>query len=336
MPADETTPTPTTTGTAGADAASLPTPPPPPAPVAGDAGSGTQAGAGVAPAAPASYTPPTAEEWAAAQAERQQAAQYRQQLQQLTPLAQAGYQAYLERQRQEREARQAKAQADQRAAAQKSWFGLPEFDPALMQFIGTDPETGKPTLLPGAPPDALVKFQQFSEAFRKTQIDFFREPQRFIADPVKEMAREEARRIVQEQFAEYQQRQQADLLVQQVLPWATATDQTGRRAYTPEGQAYVRYADQGSQLGIKDARALHDYAVGMVQRDVLLAARQQGQSPQQAQATADQFLQRAQQPRGGPATPVSPPPPPPPPGTSLEDRLRQATAGIPDDQFRLR
>lgn len=211
------------------------------------------------------------------------------QLQQLQPYAQLGYQAH-QRQQQER---QQQLQREQQEQAARPWFTLPDFDPALLKFVERDPATGQLRAREGAPPDTLARYTQFSDSLSDLQMKFWRNPGELLGEPVKRIATEVAQQLIQQHFGGYRDEVTANQIVGEHAGWIFGTDATGRRAFTPEGKAYMGYVEQAKQYGIAGAQRQHDYALGLVQRDLLWARHQQGQQAGAAEAGKQQFVANA-------------------------------------------
>lgn len=220
--------------------------------------------------------------------------------------------------------KQQQAQQAQQQAQQQQWWKAPEYDPAWLQKLTRDPQTGELRVLPGNDPSILPKFL----AWREHQQGFL---ERFSADPIaaikpgiEQLVRSEAERLVREQLGGYQERTAAETWVQQNSTWLHARDgqgnvvrdpQTGAPALSQLGQAFAGYVRKADQLGLHGVEAQREYALSMTQRDYALSVAQQQQAgqAQQAQQSAagqqnaaaqQQFLDRAaQQGSGRPAPP---------------------------------
>lgn len=288
--------------------------------------------------APAPWTPPTQEQFAEMQRAAAEYQRLQSQLPQLQQYAQLGVEAY----RQQQAARQQQLEREQQQAQAKSWFGLPEFNLGLLDFIETDPATGQLRARDGAPPDALAQYRQFSKALQDTQLKFWTNPQAFLAEPVQRMAAQAAQQLIQQHMGGYEDKVAANQLIEQNAGWMFAQTPDGSRRLSPAGQMYGAAVQEAAQLGIKGSQAQHRYATERVQLQLLLAQQQQAQQAAAGEAGKQQFLQSQQPLAGGAAaTPPSVPAntPAPVPGQPTMN-LRQAlmsnlkAAGYTPETFR--
>jgi hypothetical protein len=315
---------------------------------AGGAGNGAQAGAAAGQTGGGSSNPAAAGvQQAAAQAAATGSpadiAEYQRQLadyqrreaeyQRAMPYAQLGYQAWQEQQR--------AAQAQRQQQAEKPWFGLPAFNRAVMQFVRTNPTTGELEATAGAPPDALSQYQQFSSAFREWQIEFATNPQKFLQEPIQQIAAAVAQQIVEQRLGGFQQQTAASQIAQSVASWAYQTGPDGARQWSPKGLAYAQAIEQAErEYGIADPTKQHSFAMRFVNAQFGGPAAQAASAPQQNVAAQTAFLAAAAagQQGAGPATPPNSATPPVAGGqgpTTLRDQLRNAfnANGITDRDF---
>lgn len=209
------------------------------------------------------------------------------------------------------QARQAQAQQPQ------SWWKAPEFDPQWRNQIVKDPVTGRLVAAEGADPNVVQKYMAAMQHTQQFLDKFAFDPIGSIRPGIEEVVREIAAELTQQQLGGYQEQVFAQSWVGQNSGWLHARDQagnlltdpqTGRPALSELGQRFVHYVRQGESAGMRSVQAQQEYAMGMVQRDYLMANRQQqsqqtanGQpvqtqltpAQQQQQASNQQFLQQA-------------------------------------------
>jgi hypothetical protein len=330
------TPTPASTS-AAPPASTSPPPAPPAAPSTGGSpgASGAVGGAGATPAAgqPAfsAGASPATQAGAGgfdAGTYTRQIEELRAEQQRLLPLAQIGYQQYLRQQQQP-----APAATPQKPA---NPFGLPEFDHGLLKFLRRDPATGAVVAEPGAPPDAAARYAAYMDRMTQVQQQFWADPMQFLGQQVEQRAGRIAQQLIQQHLGGYQEQVKTDQIVQQNADWIFAAGPGGQRQYrtdpltgrqtpvlTPQGQAYARFVEEATRLGIGQAEGQHRYAVEKLQLAMLLARQQGQQAAQQGQQAAQQFTQAAAaQPPGAPP-PASVPVPAAQPGKTLRDVMRE-------------
>jgi len=169
-----------------------------------------------------------------------------------------------------------------------SWWNPPQLREAYKQYLVKD-ENGREVISPDAPVDArhaLVEYQQYKADFAKK---FLENPEDALGPMVEKVATDRAAQIVQAQLGQYQAQQYVSQLEAENKDWLY--DQNGN--VSPEGLAAQKYIDQAKALGIQGPQQRWDYAVAMVERDLLNAAYQsppqqqpQPQMPQPAVAPA--------------------------------------------------
>jgi hypothetical protein len=210
----------------------------------------------------------------------------------------------------------AQRQGQQRPAApaqDKPWWSkhwqAPEYDPAWEQMVRDD---GSGNLVPvqGAPFDIPAKLAAF-KTYQKDQINkLLANPYSFLEGGVKDLVRQEAQQLVQQQLGQYQDSIFAQQFTQQNADWLYQKDAAGQfqtqaqldprtgqlvqqRLLSPWGQQFRNYVEQAAQYGITDLQKQKDYALGLVQRDVALAERQQAGAQTAGNQANQQFLQNA-------------------------------------------
>lgn len=328
-------------------------PPPAPPPAAPNPSSGT-GGVGVTPAAGSPTPQPVPTQTPVTQPGQQQTPaispdiqaqldRYRamegeyQQLQQYRHLIPLGYRAY----QQAGQPTPAGQPAAQPQAEAHPW-GLPQFDQRLLDFVARDPQTGRLTVLPGGPPDAAIRVEEYQAKLREVQTEFYTNPMKLLGPMIEKKAQEIAQKQFQENFGAVQQQQQTQQIIQQNRDWLYAKDAQGQpvtqfnpatgrnqEVLSPYGQQYVQFVRQAEQYGVRDPEAQHSFAVQGLQNLLLQQRFAQGQQTQAGQQTATQYVQQAAQqttaqqlvnnnPNAVPAEPQV---------LSLRDRMRQSMDG---------
>lgn len=230
---------------------------------------------------------------------RQQAEQF-QRYQHLIPL---GYRAY----QQAGAPGQPQAQPGQPQAPATNVFGLPtNFDFNLLNYVTRDPQSGQLVALPGGPPDAAIRVQQYQETLQRAQRDFWQNPEQFLGKLIEERAQKVAERQYQERFQGHQQAQQADNILTQNAGWLFEQGQDGRPAtqfdpasgqhkpvLTQFGRLYAQAVANLEGQGVRDPNVQHRFALAQVQNIALQAQLRQQQAPQQGQQQAQQFVNQA-------------------------------------------
>lgn len=223
-------------------------------------------------------------------------------------------------------------------------FGLPQFDHRLLSLVGKD-QNGNLVPLPGAPPDAVVKIQEYQEAFRKAQQDFFTDPMKALAPLIQQEAQKVAQQLYQQQYQQQQTATFAEQTVQENKDWLFEKNAqggvqmrfdpaTGREVaiLTPLGNFYNQQLLAARQSGIENPQARHQYAIAQVQNALYQQRLQQLQAPAAGQQAAQQFVQTQAQhpPAAAPAPAVIPVQPT---QTSLRDAMRASFQqnGLSDD-----
>lgn len=185
-------------------------------------------------------------------------------------------------------AQQAQQQPPQQAQPEaKKWWDPPQVRDAYKQYLVRD-ENGREVISPDAPLDArhaLVEYQNYKAEFAKR---FLENPEEALGPMVQRIAEQQAAEIVQSQLGNYQQAQYVSSLEDQNKDWLY--DQNGN--VSAAGVKAQEYIEQAKALGIQGVQARWDYAVAMVERDLLNQRYQQSQMvvPQQMQQPAPQQL----------------------------------------------
>ncbi|HUR54276.1 MAG TPA: hypothetical protein VMZ71_09100 [Gemmataceae bacterium] len=334
-------------------------PPPAPAPAApspsaGTGGVGVTPPPGATPAAVPTQTPQsnlgTAPQTPAIPADVQaQLQRYQQmegeynQLSQFKHLIPLGYKAY----------QQAGQQPNQPAAPQQPEhpWGLPAFDQRLLDFVARDPQTGRMTVLPGGPPDAAIRVEEYQSKLREVQTQLFTDPMKLLGPLIEKKAQEIARTQFQENFGAVQQQQATNQIIESNRDWLFAKDAAGnpvtqfdpmtgqsKPTLSPYGQQYVRFVKRAVQAGVQDPQAQHDFAVQGLQNLLFQQRFAAAQGQQQGDQQAQQFVQNAAQQTAAQAlanhapntTPTVQPP------SDLREEMRRAMrgGGVTDDTLR--
>jgi hypothetical protein len=189
----------------------------------------------------------------------------------------------------------AQRQQQQRQTAQEPWWkplwNPPPYDPSWEKMIGRDAQ-GNYVGLPGAPPDIVNKYVAHQQFRTQTADKIMSNPFEFFEPAIKQLARQEAQAISQQQLAQHNDRQFSQSLIQQNADWICQKDQSGQPQFnrdgtpvlSPWGQAYAGYVRDAAQLGLVDPQKQHSYALGLTQRDYLLAQQNAGAQVQQPAA----------------------------------------------------
>jgi hypothetical protein len=232
--------------------------------------------------------------------ENQQLYQYGQQYLQHAPQ----FQQWLQAQEQQRQ-----AQAQQ----QQNWWSAPEFNAEWQHQIYQDPTSGELRVKPGAPLDALQKYNAWRNHQTNFLNNFSRDPIGSIRPGIEQVVQNVASQMVQRALQAQQEQATAQQFIQQHGSWLHETDQngqpvadprTGRPALSSLGQSFARHVFEAERMGLMDSASQQRYAMTALQRDFLLARYQAAQQPQNqgvntpvpptpGQAQKDSFLQQA-------------------------------------------
>jgi len=239
--------------------------------------------------------------------------------------------------------RQRAAQAAQ--AAQQSWWTAPEYDPSWQQKLMRDPQTGEIRALPGHDPSIVQKYLAWVDHQRGFLDRFARDPIGSIRPGIEQVVQAIVQQQVQQSLGQYQEQSLASQFLAQNADWlyergangAPVRDaRTGRPALSSLGQQFARYVYEAEQMGLMDTASQQRYALGLLQRDYLLATAQQGapaqQPPAGGTAAPPRFAQAAAAP-AGPANGGYKPPSGASPRGLMEEMMRQfQAAGIQPGQ----
>lgn len=189
------------------------------------------------------------------------------------------FEKYLASQREQPAAQQPSVEKPTASEAMKKWWNPPQVRDSYKQYLVRD-ENGREVISQDAPLDAkhsLYEFQKYKADFAQK---FLTNPEEALGPMVQEIAQQQARQIVESQFAEVQQHQYVSSLEKENNDWLY--DEQGQP--TEEGLAAQRYIEEASVMGIQSAEQRWEYATKMIERDLLDKLRGMGQ--QQAQRSA--------------------------------------------------
>lgn len=334
--------------TSSAPAPTTQSPPPAPPPVASNPPSGA-GGVGVTPAAGATSQPVPTQTPAISADVQAQLDRYRamegeyQQLNQYRHLIPLGYRAY-------QQSGQPNPAAPQQPKTEHPW-GLPDFDQNLLNLVRRDPATNELVALPGAPPDALLRVQDYQAKARQAHEKLLTDPVNAIWSAIEAKVRATYQEQFGQQYGQIQQQQTTQQIIQQNSDWLYAKDQQGnavtsfdpstgqhKPTLSPYGQQYVQFVRQAVAWGVQDPTAQHNIAVQGLQNMLLSQRYQQGQQQQVGQQQQQQFVQNAAQTTAAAALLNNNPSTTPsaPSALSLRDKMRQRmnASGQTDDVIR--
>lgn len=174
---------------------------------------------------------------------------------------------------------QVQQQAPPQAPKQESWWNPPQLRDAYKRYIVKD-ENGRDAISPDAPIDARHAITEYFQYRQNFAEKFLTNPEEALSPMVARLAQQQAQEIVQSRFEEMQRQQFVSTLEQSNRDWLY--DQSGN--VSPEGEAARNYIEQAKAMGISSPEARWNYALQMVERDLLYQAReaQARQAQQQA------------------------------------------------------
>lgn len=188
----------------------------------------------------------------------------------------------------------------------------PEYNTAWQSQITKD-ANGNLVPVQGAPPDVVLKYQQYQQYRSEQAQKFMDNPHEYIAPTVEAIARQQAEQIVQQHLKSIQDRQAAQTFTQTHAGWLFDLDpstgqpkmqmqvdpQTGQtqnvRVLSQWGNQFSQYVQQVTNdqhtRGYHDEAQIQQIAMSLIQRDFAvwkLNSQQQTPLPQNTQATASQ------------------------------------------------
>lgn len=163
------------------------------------------------------------------------------------------------------------------------WWNPPKIRDAYRQYLVRD-EHGREVIAENAPLDAkhaLSEYQTYKAEFARK---FLENPQEALGPMIEGIVQQKAQEIATGQIDQLKEESFIAELERANKDWLY--DEAGRASR--EGVLVQKYIDDARQMGINGARQRWDYAVRMVERDMLLnnfqmARSQQAPAPQPAQ-----------------------------------------------------
>jgi len=213
-------------------------------------------------------------------------ASYRQ-VQQLGPYAQIGQQVapYYDKFTQFMQSQQ----QGQQPQEPKLWDS-PEFDPSWLSQVTEDAQ-GNVVPRTGQSPDVAAKVQRFLAWSGQKVRDIVRDPVTTLGPVIEHIAEKKAKQLIDGQLQQLRVQSTWDQFASQNQSWLVQHDQAGNPMldqmqggpkFTPDGQVFVRYLGEASQLGITDPAKQIQYA------SRLLSAQRTAAQPTQQYTPAPQ------------------------------------------------
>lgn len=213
--------------------------------------------------------------------------QQNQQLSQLAPHAQRYLQhaQAFEQWQSQQAAQQPAAPANQ---PPKLW-NPPEWRPEWNALLTRD-STGNVSVVPGADPSILSKYQAYSTYQRTWATKFLENPEQMIGSMVEGRAKDLASQVVQEQLAKANQEREAHEYLSRNSGWLFQSDAQGRQLrnqatgqplLSPAGQRFYQHLQAAQQMGMPTP-AQANYAEAMLRSELAqqhMAAQQQPAAP---------------------------------------------------------
>lgn len=217
---------------------------------------------------------------------------------------------------------------------EKPWWNPPDYDPRWETMIVRDPQTGQLSPAPGAPPDIVQRYTQAKEHQLQFLHQFSRDPITAIKPGIEQLIRSEAERLVKEQLGGYRDQVEAQQFIEQNGAWLHQHDGqgqivtdplSGRPVLSEWGKRFAGYVQEAANMGLAGTTAQRNYALGLVQRDFLLAKQQAAPTGDAARQQAnEQFLQQASGQAPAAPAPTRNVTPAPSQGGSIAERLSRA------------
>lgn len=205
----------------------------------------------------------------------------------------------------------------------------PAIDQRWLHMVQRDEATGVILPKPGVQPEIAQKVTEYVEWQEQVRTN----PAAMFQPMIQTEAKKLAEQVVEERFAQLEQKRSIQEIVNRNSEWFFARDAAGRTipgpgnqpAMTPRGIAYVQHLDAVSRMGVTNPVQQDQLAMRLLQADELAAqqarAAQAQAAPNAAQAYQAPSVNQAQAtaPAGGGANPGYTPPSQV--GMSLRDML---------------
>jgi hypothetical protein len=152
----------------------------------------------------------------------------------------------------------------------------PNYDPALAFQVARD-ASGNLIPAPGAPSDAVLRYQQGQKEFADTLHSFFKDPLGTIWPGIEGMVKPIVEQMIAERLRSTQDTQGATEFLQQNSQWLFNHDAnqqpvrdplTGRVTLSPLGHQFHQLINEAAQIGITDQNAQKTYALRFLQAQV--------------------------------------------------------------------
>lgn len=202
---------------------------------------------------------------------------YQQSLPQLQYLAQYGqeymqnadnYQKWLQSQQQQ--------QAPAQPQAPKGWVNPPvsrnEYEGLKSQWFEKDPVSGQERPRLGTPPSIVQKVADFEQHSREWANKLLYSPQdafQSLKDPVTEWTKE----VIRQELAQQHARNTSQQIIERHANWLFHVDPGTKipvyGRYTPEGVMFLNFVKQAEQLGIRNPLETEQYALNLVELEIL-------------------------------------------------------------------
>lgn len=159
---------------------------------------------------------------------------------------------------------QPQAQQQPQQDAEGRWWNPPEVKDAYRRYIVKD-ENGRDTIAADAPIEARHALMEYFDYRAQFAEKFLSNPEEALAPMVSKLAQQQAQAIVEARLEEAGRQQYVASLEEQNRDWLF--DQNGN--VSPEGEATKQYIEQARAMGISSPEARWNYALQMVERDLL-------------------------------------------------------------------
>ena len=186
---------------------------------------------------------------------------------------------------------------------ESKWYTPPEFDQRWLADLEVDEQGNlKPKAGRTVSPERIGKVAQYIQWREEVQRKFLDNPQAAVEEMVAGQVAETARKLATEQMQDLSLRQQAGSFVERNAQWLFRHNDAGQRLVDPitrqpvltrEGQLFRHYLDEASKLGITELGALQDYALRMVERELMHQQLTSGSKAPAEPAPVKQAIERA-------------------------------------------